>query len=105
MIPISSGNGGVSEKLVLKAEAMGFGDPWKGGWEPMGASGRTTVPEGLDWKQSGVYSQPPGAKKLIPVNKNKNVLVVFGGSHLVIQEPALIDMLGKPKYSQPFSYK
>ena len=39
------------------------------------------------------------------LNKNKNVLVVFGGSHLVIQEPALIDMLGKPKYSQPFSYK
>ena len=55
------------KKLVLKAEAMGFGDPWKGGWEPMGASGRKTVPEGLDWKQSGVCSQPPGAKKLIPV--------------------------------------
>ena len=58
---------GCLKKLVLKAEAMGFGDPWKGGWEPMGASGRKTVPEGLDWKQSGVYSQPPGAKKLIPV--------------------------------------
>ena len=56
---------GCLKKLVLKAEAMGFGDPWKGGWEPMGASGRKTVPEGLDWKQSGVCSQPPGAKKLM----------------------------------------
>jgi len=74
---------GCLKKLVLKAEAMGFGDPWKGGWEPMGASGRKTVPEGLDWKQSGVYSQPPGAKKLIPVKpflafSNKTGTFLYG---------------------------
>ncbi len=54
---------GCLKKLVLEAEAMGFWDPWKGGWEPMGASGTKTVPGGLDWKQSGVYSQPLEGQK------------------------------------------
>ena len=28
------------KKPVLEAGATGFQDPWKGGWEPMGPSGR-----------------------------------------------------------------
>ena len=39
-IPISPGNGEVSEKLVLEADVTGFQDPEKGGWEPVGPSGR-----------------------------------------------------------------
>jgi hypothetical protein len=54
------------KELVLDAEATGFQDPEKGGWEPVGPSGRKTLPGGLDWRQPGVYSQPPEAKKLIP---------------------------------------
>ena len=46
------------KKLVLEAGATGFQDLWKGGWEPMGPSGRKTVPGGLDWKHTGIYSQP-----------------------------------------------
>lgn len=30
----------MSEKLLLEAEATGFQDPDKGGWEPVGPSGR-----------------------------------------------------------------
>ena len=46
------------KKLVLEAWATGFQDPEKGGWEPVGPSGRKTVPGGLDWRQPGVYLQP-----------------------------------------------
>jgi len=42
------------KKLVLDAKAMGFGDSEKGGGEPLGPSGRKTVPGGLDWRQPGV---------------------------------------------------
>ena len=52
------------EKLVLKAGATGFQDPEKGGWEPVGPSGRKTVPGGLDWRQPDVYSQPPEGQKV-----------------------------------------
>ena len=90
---------GCLKKLVLKAEAMGFGDPWKGGWEPMGASGRKTVPEGLDWKQSGVYSQPPGAKKLIPVRLT--LIVFFHFSKLVSKNPSPNETAKKYPGGQP----
>ncbi len=66
---------GCLKKLALEAEAMGFGDPWKGGWEPMGASGTKTVPGGLDWKQSGVYSQPLEGQK---TNSGLSVLLAAG---------------------------
>ncbi len=39
-IPISPRNGEVSEKLLLEAETTGFQDPEKGGWEPVGPSGK-----------------------------------------------------------------
>jgi hypothetical protein len=51
------------KKLVLDAEATGFQDPEKGGWEPVGPSGRKTLPGGLDWRQTGVHWQPPGGQK------------------------------------------
>ena len=47
------------KKLVLEAGATGFQNQEKGGWEPVGPSGRKTVPGGLDWRQPGVYSQSP----------------------------------------------
>ncbi len=45
---------GCLKKLVLEAEAMGFGDSEKRGWEPVGPSGGKTVPGGLDWRQPRV---------------------------------------------------
>ncbi len=39
------------KKLVLEAEAMGIWDSEKGGWEPVGPSGRKTMPGRLDWRQ------------------------------------------------------
>ncbi len=51
------------KKLVLEAKAMGFWDSEKGGCEPLGPSGRKTVPGGLDWRRPGVYSQPPEGQK------------------------------------------
>jgi len=51
------------KKLVLDAEATGFQDPEKDGWEPVRPFGRKTQPGGLDWRQTGVYSQPPGGQK------------------------------------------
>ncbi len=60
---IPPGMEGCLKKLVLEAEAMGFWDPWKGGWEPMGASGTKTVLGGPEWRQPGVYSQLPEGQK------------------------------------------
>ncbi len=62
--------------LVLEAETTGFQDPWKGGWEPMVPSGRKTVLGGLDWKQTGIYSQPAEGQK---VNPGENLLSMSGG--------------------------
>ncbi|MEE8176660.1 MAG: hypothetical protein V3T65_01540 [Acidobacteriota bacterium] len=42
------------KKLVLEANAMGFWDPEKRGWEPVGPSERKTMPGGLDWRQPRV---------------------------------------------------
>ncbi len=56
MIPISPGMERCLKKLVLEAEVTGFQDPEKGGWEPVGPSGRKTVPGGHDWRLPGVYS-------------------------------------------------
>ncbi len=55
---------GCLKKLVLEAEAMGFWDPWKGGWEPMGASDTKTVLGGPDREYIRYRRE---TKKLIPV--------------------------------------
>jgi hypothetical protein len=44
------------KKLVWDAEATGFEDPQKGGWEPVGPSGKRTLLGGLGWRQTDVYS-------------------------------------------------
>jgi hypothetical protein len=50
-------------RQCLRHPATGFQDPEKGGWEPVGPSRRKTLPGGLDWRQTGVYSQPPEGQK------------------------------------------
>ena len=63
-IPVSAGTERRLKKLVLEAEATGFQEPGKGGWEPGGDRlGEKSVLGGLDWRQTGVYSQPPGGQK------------------------------------------
>jgi hypothetical protein len=47
------------KKLVLEAEATGFQDPEKGGWEQWDHLGENIVLGGPDWRRMGVYSQPP----------------------------------------------
>ena len=42
---------------------MGFGDSKKGGWEPLGPSGRKTMLGGLYWRQPRVYSSLPEGQK------------------------------------------
>ena len=54
---------GCLKKLILDADLTVLGGPEKEGWETMGASGTKTVPGGLYWKQSGVYSQPLEGQK------------------------------------------
>jgi len=53
----------IGSERVWDAEATGFQDPEKGGSEPVGPSGRKTLPGGLDWRQTGVYSQLPEGQK------------------------------------------
>ena len=63
MISLSLRKGEVSEKLVLEAEATVFQDPEKGGWDPWDYLAENIVLGGFDWKQTGVYSQPPESQK------------------------------------------
>ena len=51
------------KKLDLEAEATGFQDPEKGGCEPVGHLGENNVLGGLDWREAGVYLQPPEGQK------------------------------------------
>lgn len=53
----------VSEKTLPEAGRTVFSGSRKGSWEPVGPYGRKTLPGGLDWRQSGVYSQLPGDQK------------------------------------------
>ena len=55
------------KKLVLDAQAMSFWDSEKGGWEPVGPSGRKTVLGGLDWGKRMYTGNRRRAIKLIPV--------------------------------------
>ena len=54
------------KKLVLDAQAMSFWDSEKGGWEPVGPSGRKTVLGGLDWGKRMYTCNRRRAIKLIP---------------------------------------
>ena len=56
------------KKLVLDAQAMSFWDSGKGGWEPVGPSGRKTVLGGLDWGKRMYTCNHRRAIKLIPVD-------------------------------------
>ena len=51
------------KKLVLEAAATGFQDPEKGGWEQWDHLGENIVLGGLDWREAGVYLQPPEGQK------------------------------------------
>ena len=50
-------------KLVLEAGATGFKDPEKGGWEPVGPSGRKDRARRARLEEPSVYSQPPEGQK------------------------------------------
>ena len=55
------------KKLVLEAEATGFQDPEKGGWEPVGPSGRKNRARRARLEATGVYTRNRRrVKKLIP---------------------------------------
>ena len=75
MIPISHRNGEVSEKLFLEAEAMGFGDSEKGGWEPVAVSRRKYWAGSAQLKANGFILTSRRAKKLIPDNRDWRVIV------------------------------
>jgi len=51
------------KKLVLEAAATGFQDPEKGGWEQWDHLGENIVLGGPDWREAGVYWQPPEGQK------------------------------------------
>ncbi len=55
------------KKLVLEAEAMGFWDSEKGGWEPVGPSGRKPCLEGSNGGNRVYNRNCRRVKKLIPV--------------------------------------
>ncbi len=52
-IPMSPRNGEVSEKAGSGSPGDEFLGLGKSGWEPVGPSGRITMPGGLDWRQPG----------------------------------------------------
>jgi hypothetical protein len=52
------------KKLVLEAEATGFQDPKRVAGSLWDRLGENIVLGGLDWRQMGVYSQPPEGQKV-----------------------------------------
>ena len=51
------------KKLILEAGATGFQEPWKAVGSRWDRLGEGIVLGGLDWGQTGLYSQPPGGQK------------------------------------------
>jgi len=68
------------KKLVLEAAATGFQDPEKGGCEPVGHLGENNVLGGLDWREAGVYLQPPEGQKT-----NSGLIGARWGSQAALQ--------------------
>ena len=57
------------------------------------------VLEGLDWRQPGVYSQPPEGQKLIPAKERLRSLVAGTATHSLASQSALNRMLNRCRVS------
>ena len=62
-IPISLGNGELSEKLVLEAGATGFQEPWKTVGSRWDRLGENIVFGELSWRKMEIYFQSPTGQK------------------------------------------